>query len=151
MDGAYDTVNVIKPFLIEKVELDIESNKFLIEEQILTNLVKPALIALTLLSFSDYSQGNIGLDKMLEFGFYKMNCTSINQYFCDVPGYGHVNLTRALKVPHVDNIPLVESILNSALKKSQNGETYLSDPLSIVFGTNNSALALVNNATLTSP
>ena len=56
LDGAYDLVNVVKPFLMEDANKERE-NKFEISHQYMTNLVKPGLASVTLLSYSYYARG----------------------------------------------------------------------------------------------
>lgn len=133
LDGAYDLSNVVKPFLTEDVEKD-SVNRFNIENVEVTNLVKPGLSMLALMSYMKY---NLKYDSSEQFAkaynseFYNMKCTgSLNpQSGCNL-SIGSVqknlNFLQALTEEHINDTEFVQSIFKSAIYKKleQGGVTY---------------------------
>lgn len=73
LDGSYDLANVAKPFLIEKVQ-QRKNNTFQVENQTAVNFGKPALLAMSLLSYLHYSLGETNPTKYINKDYFEMTC-----------------------------------------------------------------------------
>ncbi|MCX7634663.1 MAG: S9 family peptidase [Syntrophales bacterium] len=136
MEGAYNTSVVTKGFLFDDVGL-ANNNPYNIQQQVLTNVVKPLLSADAFLSYATY-QLNGDTASVFNPDFYAMKCKSTQQSACNVNGS---NLTIGEAFAQPDTM-IANQLLMSALKQSANGATY---PVDLVLSYHNSVKALVTD------
>ncbi|MEI8354951.1 MAG: hypothetical protein WCG31_02445, partial [Deltaproteobacteria bacterium] len=140
MEGAYDTSRVTKGFLFGDVSSGGD-NTYNIQEQVVTNLVKPLLSADAFLSYATYHL-NGDFTSVFNTDFYNMNCTwPLSQSRCNLNGQ---QLTLAAAFAQPATVP-ASQVLFSALRKSANGSTY---PADLPLSTKNSVNSLVSSTFL---
>ncbi len=146
-DGPYDLSSCMKPFLVEEIGKNVNSNNYSIVYPAQTNTAKPILISLVIAGYAQYSARNITLKSAVLPSFFAMNCTGRfnTQSNCNVDGV-HLNLSSALNSTKLNSI-LSRAISFSALNKTLNGYNY-TNPDEIFTSPNNSVLSFVNKTLL---
>jgi hypothetical protein len=139
MEGAYSTSVVTKDFLFSDVN-KADNNPFNIQDQTLTNLVKPALSAVAFLSYASYSESS-KYNAVFNDAFFDMDC--LVQSLCNIGGK-HMNIAGALAE---SDTTVTVPIVKSALGKSANNATY---PVDLIYGAANSVNSLVSHKLLKS-
>ena len=142
-EGAYSTSEVTKSFLFADVSKT--PNLFNIQNQWLTNGVKPALFADAMLSFATYS---LNADfSLFNPAFYAMTCGNSllsNQTKCEFSGAKY-NLAQSFRFR--SNSP-ASQVLNSAFGKSMGDYTFLENELMVFISSHNSAYSLLSSRDL---
>jgi hypothetical protein len=147
MEGAYDVSGTIKNFLWDDVKKDDE-NQYKILTQLITNLAKPGLTALALISYGamhNFTNQNNYLDyrKLFNPEFFDMDCTSSLYPAICLINQQHVNIYQALRISDmVTDSTLITPIAMSALGKQYNSKRY-SSLLSMALSTDNSIISLI--------
>jgi hypothetical protein len=140
MEGAYSTSKVTKGFLFDDVTLG-GGNRYNIQSQVVTNLVKPLLSADAFLSYATY-QLNGDMLAVFNPDFYNLKCLVLAPSFCSANG-SPTTIDRAF----VDVQNVASLILSSSLKQSSNGHTY---PADLALAIKNSVYALVSTSFVSS-
>jgi len=139
MEGAYSVSNVTNGYLFNDVVKD-DANTYNIQDQGLTNLVKPLLTADALLSYATYSL-NSNYSQVFNMNFFNMTCGKD----CNVNSQ-NLNIQTAFALP---DTMIASQLLNSAVSQSANGKTYPSLDTLIVSPIN-SIDSLVDSALISS-
>lgn len=134
MEGAYSTSKVTKGFLFDDVTVG-GSNPYNIQNQVVTNLVKPLLSADAFLSYATY-QLNGDMPTVFNPDFYNLKCLVLPDLSCKTNGQ-QLPIDQAFLQPGNVALPL----LSSSLKQTSNGHTY---PADLALAVKNSVYALVS-------
>ena len=134
MEGAYSASDVTNGFLFKDVVKDI-TNTYNIQDQGLTNMVKPLLTADALLSYTTYNV-NSNYDQVFNMSFFNMTCGS----GCNVNSES-LNIQTAFALP---NTMIAQQLLLSAESQTANGATYPSGLVDMSTSSKNSINSLVS-------
>ena len=119
MEGAYSTSRITYAYLFEDVSAG-DGNPFNIQNQVLTNIVKPLLSADAFLSYATYSVAS-NFASVFNIDFFNMKASvGVSQSDCNVDGQ-QVTVASAFARP---NTTISSQLLYSGLNKSANGERY---------------------------
>lgn len=143
LEGAYSTSEVIFGYLFEDVTTD-SGNKFNIQTQAITNVVKPLLSADAFLSYATYSLAS-DFGSVFYQEFFDMKATlPVRQSECNINGV-QVNVAQAFSY---SNTTISGPLLYAGLGKTNNGKTYLG-LFGLLTSSNNSVRSLVSSTLLT--
>ncbi|MCE7505809.1 hypothetical protein LZG75_06090 [Polynucleobacter sp. IMCC30063] len=142
-EGAYSTSDVTKSFLFADVSKS--PNLFNIQNQWLTNGVKPALFADAMLSFATYS---LNADfSLFNPAFYALTCGNsllADQAKCKF-GATKYNLAQSFRLSATSP---ASQVLNSAFGKTMGNYTFIENELMLFISSHNSAFSLLSSEDL---
>lgn len=140
IEGAYNTSVITYGYLFEDVS-GLGANKYKIQTQGLTNMVKPILSADAFLSYAVYSYAS-DFGSIFQPEFFSMTATPASlQPACNVNGQ-QLTIQQAFAMP---NTTISTQVLFAGLGKSNNGATYPSlETFLLPFTTKNSINSLVS-------
>ncbi|QIV94443.1 alpha/beta hydrolase family protein [Allofrancisella frigidaquae] len=138
LSGAYDISSTTLRFMID----NNDSKAYKLYSKIITSMLKPALVANTLMSYLNYSNTDKTINiKDIDKEFFNMKCSTFAQSKCDIDGK-HYTLANVFNQKDLPNTVLAEAVFSSSLyKKFPNQES--ASHYSIPTG-NNSMLNLLS-------
>ncbi|AEE87395.1 hypothetical protein FNFX1_1009 [Francisella cf. novicida Fx1] len=113
LSGAYDISHTTLNFMTD----NNDSQKYALHSKLATSILKPGLMANTLMSYLHYSNVSKSISiKDFDNGFFEMQCSTFTQEKCNIAGK-HYTFESLFLQKHIPNMEFAEAIFNSALYK----------------------------------
>ncbi|APC91472.1 MULTISPECIES: lysophospholipase [Francisella] len=113
LSGAYDISHTTLDFMID----NNDSQKYALHSKLVTSMLKPGLMANTLMSYLHYSNvtKTISINDF-DKGFFEMQCSTLPQENCNIAGK-HYTFDSLFLQKHLPNKDFANAVFNSALYK----------------------------------